>query len=189
MEHMMISTKESIFLADVLMNNILILGIVWSIAFPKKRIWPPPKKLSWQYPTTWILFHVPFILNVLLMVLDWNSWVIPHEIRFHIGIPFLVIGVLLATWGFTTLGEKNNHGLKNGFVPIGPYRYTRNPQYLGMIIAFTGISLISNSLYVATVHLLMILVYLFAPFTEEVWLEEQYGDEYKKYKTSTARFL
>ena len=185
----MISIKESIFLADVLINYILLFVLVWSIAFPKKRIWPPPKKLSWQYSTTWILFHVPFILNALLIVLDWNSWVIPYEIRFLIGVPFLVIGALLATWGFTSLGHNNSHGLKDGFVLTGPYRYTRNPQYLGMMIAFTGISLISNSLYVAVVHLLMILVYLFAPFTEEVWLEEQYGDEYRNYKNNTARFL
>jgi protein-S-isoprenylcysteine O-methyltransferase Ste14 len=189
MEHMMISIKENLFFADVLINCILLFGIVWSIAFPKKRIWPPPKKLSWQYPTTWVLFHVPFFLNALLIVLDWNSWVIPYEIRFLIGVPSLVIGVLLATWGFAYLGEKNNHGLNNGFVLTGPYRYTRNPQYMGMIIAFTGTSLISNSLYVVVVHLLMIMVYVFAPFTEEVWLEEQYGEEYKTYKNNTARCL
>ena len=27
--------------------------------------------------------------DVLLIVLDWNSWVIPYEIRFLIGVPFV----------------------------------------------------------------------------------------------------
>jgi protein-S-isoprenylcysteine O-methyltransferase Ste14 len=186
---MMIGIKESIFLADVVINDLLLFGVIWSIAFPEKRIWPVPKKWSWQYSTTWAFFYVAFILNALLIVLDWNTWIIPCEARFLIGVPLLVIGALLVTWGVTTLGIKNTYGLKDGFVLTGPYRYTRNPQYLGDVILFIGISLISNSLYVAVVHLLMILVFLFTPFTEEVWLEERYGKEYRNYKSNTARFL
>ena len=180
---------ESIFLADVAINYILLLGVVWSIVFPEKRIWPPPKKWSWQYSITWTLFYVAFISNALLVVLDWNTWVIPYEIRYFIGVPVTIVGALLVTWGMTTLGIKNTYGLKNGFVLNGPYRYTRNPQYLGDMILFIGISLISNSLYVAVVHLLLILVFLITPCAEEVWLEKQYGEEYIKYKRNTARFF
>ena len=185
----MTGIKESLFLADVGINYLLLFGVKWSIAFPEKRIWPAPKKWSWQYSTTWALFCVAFILNALLIVLDWNTWIIPGEARFLIGLPLLVIGAFLVTWGVTTLGIKNSYGLKDGFVLTGPYRFTRNPQYLGDMILFIGISLISNSLYVAVVHLLMILVFLLTPITEELWLEERYGEEYTKYKSNTARFL
>ncbi len=185
----MTSIKEIIFIADVAANYILLFGLVWSIIFPEKRIWPPPKKWSWQYSTTWGLFYVAFISNILLLVLDWNTWLIPEEIRFLIGVPVAVIGALLVTWGIATLGIKNTYGLKNGFILNGPYRYTRNPQYLGDIILFVGMSLISNSLYFLVVHILMILVFLFTPFAEEMWLEEQYGEEYRNYKRNTARFL
>jgi protein-S-isoprenylcysteine O-methyltransferase Ste14 len=186
---MMAGIKESIFLADVAINHILLFGVAWSIVLPEKRIWPPPKKWSWQYSTTWGLFYVAFISNALLVVLDWNTWVIPYEIRFLIGIPITVIGALLVTWGIVTLGIKNTYGLRNGFILSGPYCYTRNPQYLGDMILFIGIGLVSNSLYVAVVHLLMIVVFLFTPFTEEVWLEKQYGEEYRNYKKNTARFF
>ncbi len=185
----MAGVKENIFLADVVINYVLLFGVVWSIVFPEKRIWPPPKKWSWQYSTTWVLFYAAFISNVLLVVLDWNTWVIPYEIRFHIGIPTTVIGALLVTWGIVTLGIKNTSGLRTGFILSGPYCYTRNPQYLGDMILFIGISFVSNSLYVAVVHILMILVFLFTPFAEESWLEKQYGEKYKNYKRNTARFF
>ena len=41
----MIDIKESIFLADVVINDLLLFGVIWSIAFPEKRIWPAPKKV------------------------------------------------------------------------------------------------------------------------------------------------
>jgi protein-S-isoprenylcysteine O-methyltransferase Ste14 len=88
-----------------------------------------------------------------------------------------------------TLGIKNTSGLKDGFVNTGPYRYTRNPQYVGDTILFTGMILVSNSFYVAITHLLTILVFLLTPLTEERWLENQYGEDYLEYKRTAPRFL
>lgn len=186
---MMVGIKESIFIVDVVANYVMLFGLVWSIVLPAKRIWPPPQKKSWQYLVTWGLFYIAFTCNIILLVLDWNTWGIPYEIRFFIGVPVLIIGVLLVTWGIATLGIKNTYGLRDRFILDGPYRYTRNPQYLGDTFFFIGISLITNSLYLLVVHLLMILIFLLAPFAEEVWLEKQYGEEYRKYKRDTARFL
>ena len=181
--------KEIIFFSDVTIHLILLVGVVWSLVFPEKRIWPPPKKGSLQYSATWLLFYIVVVLNILLVVMDWNSWVIPGEIRFIIGIPVTLVGVLFVAWGINCLGIKNTYGLKDGFISSGPYRFTRNPQYLGDTILFIGISLITNSLYVLVVHLLMILVFVIAPLIEEVWLEEQYGEIYSDYKRNTSRFL
>jgi len=186
---MIVGIKESIFIVDVVTNYILLFGLAWSIVLPVKRIWPPPRKRSWQYLAAWGLFYVAFASNILLLVLDWNTWVIPYEIRFFVGVPVTIIGALLVMWGIVTLGIKNTYGLRDGFIFSGPYRYTRNPQYLGDTFFFIGISLISNSLYFLVVHLLMISVFLFAPFAEEVWLEKQYGEEYENYKRNTSRFL
>ena len=80
-------------------------------------------------------------------------------------------------------------GLKEGFVSSGPYRFTRNPQYLGDMILFIGLSVIVNSLYVRIIHALMILVFAIAPLAEETWLEDQYGEVYREYKRATSRFL
>ena len=45
LKNKMTPIKESIFILDVILNYILLLGLAFSILFPKKRIWPPPQKM------------------------------------------------------------------------------------------------------------------------------------------------
>jgi len=181
--------KEYLFIADLIIHYMLLVGIGWSVACPSKRIWPPPKKSSWQYAITWILFYFAFILNGSFILLDWNSWLFTSNARFYLGIPIAIIGLLLVSWGVFTLGVKNTSGLKDGFKTSGPYKFTRNPQYFGDMLLFIGVILISNSLYVLIANMLLILVFAITPLAEEVWLEGIYGDEYKEYKNITTRFL
>ena len=96
--------------------------------------------------------------------------------------------LLLAVWGMVTLGGMNTSGLKGGFVSSGPYRFNRNPQYLGDIILFVGVSIIANSLLLWITHALLILVFAIAPLTEERWLEDQYGQSYREYRRDIPRF-
>jgi protein-S-isoprenylcysteine O-methyltransferase Ste14 len=184
-----LSLKEIIFIADIAVHYVLLFSMVWSVAFPKRQIWPPPKKHSWQYIIIWTLFYLALALNILLLLLDWNNWIISKPIRFFVGVPVIVIGSLLVSWGFATLGIKNTSGIKSQFIAAGPYRLTRNPQYLGDVILFAGIILFSNSLYVAIVHVLGGIVFLIAPLAEEMWLEQQYGNQYVQYKNTTVRFI
>ena len=93
------------------------------------------------------------------------------------------------SWGVATLGARNTSGLKDGFVSSGPYGFTRNPQYLGDMILFVGLSLTVNSLYLWVTHALTVIVFAVAPLAEETWLEDQYGEEYLEYKRGTSRFL
>jgi len=88
-----------------------------------------------------------------------------------------------------TLGRANTSGLSEGFVRSGPYRFTRNPQYLGDIALFIGLSLIANSLYLWVTHGLLILVFILTPLAEESWLEEQYGQPYRDYRRDTPSWL
>ena len=74
------------------------------------------------------------------------------------------------------------------FVASGPYRFTRNPQYLGDNILFFGVSIIANSLLLWIAHALLILVFVMAPLTEERWLEDQYGQAYREYRRKIRRF-
>lgn len=168
---------------------ILLIGVTWSILVPKKRIWPPPKKTSWQYYLTWVLFCIVFLLNFLLVLLDWNSWIFTESIRFFIAFPLIIWGGMLFSWGIITLGTKNTSGIKDQFIKKGPYRYTRNPQYLGDNILFFGIIILSNSLFSLITHALLILVFLITPWAEESWLEEQYNEIYKEYKKEIPRFI
>jgi len=180
---------KSVFYLDVLSLLILLAGIIWSVARPDKRIWPPPRKASWQYIVSWILFYLVFLLNAILLILDWNSWIFNNPLRFLIGVPIAGIGVSLLIWGIRHLGLINTSGLSVDFVHSGPYRFTRNPHSLGDMLLFLGLSIISNSLYLWITHLLLILVFLITPLGEEDWLWEQYGESYQTYLEGTSRFL
>ena len=138
---------------------------------------------------TWILFCTATAGKLTVIVLDWNTWLIPDEIRFYLGVPIILIGTIFTFWGIKTLGVKNTSGETIEFVYSGPYKFTRNPQYLGDIAIFGGIILLSNSLHVMVLESIAILVFLITPLTEEVWLEEQYTDQYVNYKRNVARFL
>ena len=180
---------QVVFIIDIFVLFVLLIGALWSVAFPEKRTWPPPEKRSWQHALTWACFCIAFLCNAALIILDWNSWVMKDEVRLLLGIPLAIIGALLVSWGVATLGVSNSSGLKGGFVLDGSYRYTRNPQYLGDMLLFIGLSLITNSLFLWITHVLIILVFMITPLAEEVWLEEQYGEEYREYKRGTSRFL
>jgi protein-S-isoprenylcysteine O-methyltransferase Ste14 len=180
---------DFVFWVDVTILTALLIGAVWSVAYPAKRLWPPPASGSWQHRLAWVFFYTVFGLNAVLIIFDWNSWIFETNLRFVIGVPIALIGALLVAWGVFTLGAQNTSGVKDRFVISGPYAFTRNPQYLGDIILFVGLSLIANSLYLWITHTLTIIVFAVAPLAEELWLEEQYGDDYVQYKHGTSRFL
>ena len=185
----MLDFTYALFAIDVVILLILLTGATWSVAFPDRRIWPPPYKLSWQHSLTWACFYVVFGINIALVFLDWNSWIFKSNLRFIIGIPVALLGGLLAAWGVVALGVKNSSGLKGGFVSSGPYRFTRNPQYVGDIILFVGVSITANSLLLWITHALLILAFVIAPATEEPWLEDQYGQVYHEYRRGVPRFF
>ena len=166
-----------------------IAGAIWSVAAPDRRLWPPPSRGSWPYLLNWLGFYVVCGISLLLMLMYWNSWIFPSPLRLFVGVPLAVLGGVLALWGMIAAGWKNTSGLRDGFVSSGPYRFSRNPQYLGDIVLFIGMSVIANSLLVWITHLLLALVFVLAPFAEEPWLEQQYGDAYREYRKRVRRFL
>jgi len=72
----------------------------------------------------------------------------------------------------------------------GPYRFTRNPMYLGMILMMLGLALYLGTLpfYLSAVSYFAILNFVFCPF-EENKLSYAFGEEYSQYKVQVRRWL
>lgn len=174
--------------ANLLAQGVLLAGAVWCIAFPSRRIYPMSKKGAWFY-AMWLLFYFVFGSNFAFVVLDWNSGVWTSELRFFVGVPLIALGGAFVVWGIATLGTKNTSGLRDGFVARGPYRISRNPQYVGDIALFIGITVVANSQLVLVTHFLTSLLFVLAPLAEEPWLEAEYGEEYIAYRRAVPRFL
>ena len=56
-------------------------------------------------------------------------------------------------------------------------------------MCFVGVSVIANSVLLWIAHVLLALVFVVAPLTEEPWPEEQYGEKYREYVRRVPRFL
>jgi protein-S-isoprenylcysteine O-methyltransferase Ste14 len=178
-----------IYIITAIASIIIIGGIILTIFKPKYRLWPPPSKNSWQFWIVWILSIISYLGIIVLSILDWDNFVISHWSRFPIGSIFIIIGLIIAIWGVQTLSVHSSLGLKGTLVTRGVYKYSRNPQYLGDILLFIGIIIISNSLLTLITGFLGILWNLLTPFTEEPWLKKQFKEEYDEYCKKVRRFM
>ena len=168
---------------------LLLLVIVISIFFPKSRIWPPPKKDSWQQWVSWTLFTIVMFGVPLIGFLDFQSLGYSHWLRFLVGGFLFALGLGIDLWGTKTLSAQQSLGEKGKIITSGPYRYTRNPQYVGFIILYSGIILVAWSFMALVTGVFAIFLFFIIPFSEEPWLRQQYGKPYEEYCKMVPRFI
>ena len=78
---------------------------------------------------------------------------------------------------------------KDRVITKGPYRFTRNPMYVGLIMLQLGIGIACSSwLYLLLTVVLMILLNANTS-GEERYCHHLYGDDFQKYKNSTPRWI
>ena len=72
----------------------------------------------------------------------------------------------------------------------GPYRFTRNPMYLGWVFAYVGAALLVNAVW-PLVFLPVVIAVVQRMFIEkeERYLERKFGDAYRQYKVRVRRWL
>lgn len=72
----------------------------------------------------------------------------------------------------------------------GPYRFTRNPMYLGMTLITLGLGLTTDNLWIAPFALLALLtVHVIAVLPEERYLSDKFGESYTAYLAQVRRYL
>jgi protein-S-isoprenylcysteine O-methyltransferase Ste14 len=76
------------------------------------------------------------------------------------------------------------------FVATGPYRYVRNPMYLGAAAVLIGVGLMLRSPSTLGVALCFVaLAHAFVVLYEEPSLEHRFGQSYRQYKDVARRWL
>ncbi|HSJ31813.1 MAG TPA: isoprenylcysteine carboxylmethyltransferase family protein, partial [Longimicrobiales bacterium] len=75
-------------------------------------------------------------------------------------------------------------------VETGPYRWVRNPMYLGL-----GLLLLGEAILLGSVRILVLIAVLFAllhafiTWYEEPALERKFGDDYRAYRKRVHRWI
>jgi protein-S-isoprenylcysteine O-methyltransferase Ste14 len=76
------------------------------------------------------------------------------------------------------------------FVAVGPYRFVRNPMYIGGFLMLMGFGLYEGSLAILLfAAAILVLFHLYVVFVEEPGLEARFGESYFAYKRSVNRWL
>lgn len=125
---------------------------------------------------------------VVLGIIDWNSFALHGPARFFVGGLLMACG-LFALWGYLALGARASQGLAAQLVTTGPYRYSRNPQYVGSIPAVLGYAIICNSTLALVTALLISAWFVLVPFAEESWCSQNLGAAYEAYAAKVPRFF
>ena len=178
-----------LFLFTALLLAVLNVALIISICAPDARAWPPPGQKSWQFAALWSLTILAFGCLGLLGIGDWNRLRWPAELRWPVGLGLILAGNAMAWVGLTQLGIRTSSGGIGELVTSGIYKHSRNPAYIGDILILLEWVILSASVWVIAATSLAIVAFVLAPFAEEPWLEEIYGEEYRRYRQRTPRFL
>jgi protein-S-isoprenylcysteine O-methyltransferase Ste14 len=122
-----------------------IAATAFSMLYPQKRVWPPPRLRSWQAAVMCSSFNIAAVGVVATGIIDWGYWRLGPWIRWGLGACLWLAGNGLALWGTVALGLARTYGNDGALVQRGPYRFSRNPQYVGFMAGLIGWPLVSSS--------------------------------------------
>jgi protein-S-isoprenylcysteine O-methyltransferase Ste14 len=112
-----------------------------------------------------------------------------------IGSAVTFLGEGIRLWGVAYAGSLTRVTGSVGapaVVMAGPYAFVRNPLYIGNILLYVGIALISNALIPwlpAVAVCVFIVQYALIVSLEEEFLEREFGTSYREYKRNVPRFI
>lgn len=179
-----------LFFIALLFELIYIWLFALTIRKPGFRFWPPPAARSWQFFAAWLLAGTVAVIFLALGAVDFDSGCLPGlKVRLPISLIFFVPGVLIGTWTSVVFEQRAMIGLGNKLVTRGPYRFTRNPQYIGDSLNILGFIIFTNSWMAGVLGILGVLLNIMAPLAEEPWLAERFGDSYREYMRRVPRWL
>jgi protein-S-isoprenylcysteine O-methyltransferase Ste14 len=120
------------------------------------------------------------------------SWVYAVFLPLQLGTVWLYSGLIICLFGmiFTSVAILNfATSPKEKLITKGLYRFTRNPTYIGIILMQIGLGIASSSwLYLLLTVALMILLNANLS-AEERYCLYRFGDDYRKYKNKTPRWI
>ena len=117
----------------------------------------------------------------------------PTRYTVAVGVPFIAIGEFLRIWAVGYAGASTRArtlGAARDLVTTGPYRYVRNPLYLGNFLLSFGVCLVANVYWLVAVLIVgYFSQYLPIIALEETYLLESCGQVYRAYRERVPRFI
>jgi protein-S-isoprenylcysteine O-methyltransferase Ste14 len=111
-----------------------------------------------------------------------------------LGALVFVLALALAIWAIDTMTRAGTNVPTNrpttAMVESGPYRFTRNPIYMGMFGGLIGLGIAFDNPWLLLTLVPFALVIRYGVVArEEAYLERKFGDAYRGYRQRVRRWL
>jgi protein-S-isoprenylcysteine O-methyltransferase Ste14 len=119
----------------------------------------------------------------------------PSILSLVVGFSVVFLGEIVRFWGVSIVGaETRTTGTVGGtfLITNGPFAYVRNPLYLGNMLLYAGVGIMSMALFpwlLLAAAGFFYIQYLLIVMGEEKYLAEKFGAEYTEYTRMVRRFL
>ncbi len=140
-----------------------------------------------------LIFAVPLATGLLLHMFFPKKF-LPRRTGIVPGAMCIGLAIVFIRSGFQAMRAANTN--VNPTLPVttivteGPFRYTRNPLYLGLTLMYAGISLLSNALWAILLLPVALVVMVYGVIKhEESYLERKFGEQYLSYKARVRRWF
>jgi len=144
---------------------------------------PPP---IWAF--TWLI-----LTAAISYLAGWPTS--PYLKSLPIGLALIVVGFVVPVWAvvkFRRAGTELNPASKtnNKLVTDGPFRFTRNPMYLGLVVLSLGVAVAAGALPMFAAPFLTFATanWIHIPF-EEAKMRRQFGEAFDTYTRGVRRWI
>jgi len=124
--------------------------------------------------------------------LRWAERPVPEALRWS-GAALIALGIGLVAWVLHHLGRNLTDTVitraNATLVRSGPYRWVRHPFYVVAAILIAGWALLTANAFLAVAGAVTFALLVLRSRTEERFLVERFGDDYRDYMRSTGAFL
>jgi protein-S-isoprenylcysteine O-methyltransferase Ste14 len=145
-----------------------------------------------------VLPPILYLASILLGVAI--HWIVPigfvagGRFRALVGIVLVAAGFAFGGWAFafhrSTSQDPDPRKPTPELIPGGPYRFSRNPMYVGMALVQTGIGIaLGNAWILLLVPPTMWINQRYVIEREEAYLARKFGEPYAAYRASVRRWL
>ncbi len=155
------------------------------------------ERLRWYLKPHTLFFAFLAFFSVVIVIKD------PRKFQFDWNNLFLVIfgtvlyilGFIISIWARATMrknwlpaGEGHDIKRQPRLITDGPFKYSRNPIYVGLTLLYFG-ALLALRTYLIFVPIIFFWYYHSSVVQEEKNLERYFGKKYLEYKKKTPRYI
>jgi len=156
---------------------------------------PPNSGVRFPPPFLFLLgLGIAWLLEIRLVRIKLAGGSASSALLEGVGLALLLLGLVLTFWGLVTFARARTAILPmrptTVIVDYGPYRFSRNPMYTGMAVAYFGGALVMNSGWaLLLLPLVMYALHRLVISREERYLSGAFPEEYGAYRKRVRRWV